>query len=76
MSHSVCGQVRLEAGTYTAGVAVWAGHLAPDGAQLGLLATGTTGDGGPLLSAVYIYASLASVEDSVVTVARTLNLEI
>lgn len=76
MSHSLRGQVGAEASTHSTGVAVWSGHLAPDGAQLGLLATGSTSDGRPLLGAVYIYTTLACIEVCVFTALGSLDLEV
>lgn len=75
MSHSLRGEVGLEPGPDAAGVAVWPGHLAPDRAQLGLLAPRPAGDGRPLLSPVHIHTLLACVEDRIFLVACTFNLE-
>lgn len=75
MSHGLCRQVGLETRTNTSSIAMWARHLAPNSAQLRLLATGTTSDRRPLLSSVHVHASLACIEECVVTMAGTLDLE-
>lgn len=53
VAHGVCGQVGLEARAHAARVAVRPRHLAPDGAQLRLLAAGTARDGCALLSPTF-----------------------
>lgn len=75
MSHGLSGQVRLEPGTHTAIVSMGTGDLAPDGPQLGLLTARSSGNGCPLLSPVYIYALLASIEDGVFTALCSFNLK-
>ncbi|MCP6116763.1 hypothetical protein NL387_26090, partial [Klebsiella pneumoniae] len=75
VSHSLGREVRLELGSDTARVAMWAGHLAPDSTQLGFFATGTSGNWCPLLSSVHIDAMLASIKDCIITVFCSFNLE-
>lgn len=75
MSHRMCRQIGLEVSADTAGVAMGAGHLAPDSTELGLLAAGASSDGCPFLSSVHIHATLADVEGGVITVLGTFNLE-
>lgn len=76
VAHGLRGQVGAEAGPHAAGAAVRARDLAPDGAQLGLLAARAARDGSALLGAVHVHAALAGVELGVVAAAGAFNLQI
>jgi len=74
VAHGMTGQVPVETGTHSAGVAVDAGDLAPDSADAGL-ALGMLWHALLGLGLVDIDATLPNVEGSVLLAAGALNLQ-
>lgn len=73
LSHSVTGQVLLEASANGSVVSVQSDDLSPDGANA-RLQVGLLWDGGAGLGLVHVSASLADVERAVSPLAASVNL--
>uniref|UniRef100_A0A182UQ81 Uncharacterized protein n=1 Tax=Anopheles merus TaxID=30066 RepID=A0A182UQ81_ANOME len=73
MAHGVSGQVGAESCANAATVTVRTGNLAPDGADGGLLVASRVVLLG--LTAVHVHAPLADVEQDVLAVAASFNLQ-